>query len=569
MLGYLGLGGPSLTNEQVVSAITAREESVEHAGVGLDRLLDDDYEAANRIFMEREDAVHQTCQATLLFFKAVLSLDEKETTVAKSALSHAIDLTGDAIAESRRWTDQDRMRLPPETFYELQLASALQLSSILGFVSASMQEALTAAWRFKRAYGLVAKLKKHLATCDLDNDAEEPNKHFYALSLVEKNAVAGILFSHGLTSLAISSIPPGIGRILSIIGFSGSRSDALAELRAASRHSGTPYADMALVALMLFYHAINSMCPIVPPRAEAAYHSLFEPALAAAERYPHSILWRLQEIHIAQRQYGEQAALERFERVDTTGYMAQLRVNYLWEYAIALMNALEFRKAADVMAQLERDNNWNKCVYNYTIGVCLLELYFRGETSALGAAEDRLADARRTLGQKKLFGRAVPIETYIGRKLRKLVRPERATVTPVLELILLFNGFQGQSMITRRSSEALIERPGKVSDDPDVALVRSLLKGHVQAFTDRDEARRTLKVASTLHTRILSDVIDAESWVVPAIFYEMACYAWRDGDLDEARLWLQRTEKCGDHDFADLQAIRLAAARDALAQVST
>jgi hypothetical protein len=118
-------------------------------------------------------------------------------------------------------------------------------------------------------------------------------------SLTDQTIYAGTLMALGAIMLLISLLPPSLSRLLSIIGFRGSRSQALSMLWKVSADSG-PFGALATFVLGSYYGNIVQNSDIVSDEYSASGSGTTLDELSAAiivvqKRYPASVLWVVEE----------------------------------------------------------------------------------------------------------------------------------------------------------------------------------------------------------------------------------------------------------------------------------
>ena len=576
MLSFLGFG-PAATS--VFEPLEPEQElrSIEHASLALDDVLGDDFEAARAKFEDPEyaDVNHVTGAAVVTFLLGMLSMEPSDTDAAKVKVAEALAAREAALSQAKK-VEHDKTVLGPETAHQLQISTLLQLQGLLGFASASIPEAIKAAWRFKRSYGMVNSLERELKEKGLLTAKSKLTDDYPKLPLLDRMTITGIMFSHGLISLILSIIPPSIGRILAVIGFKGKKTDALAEIHAAAEHDDNPYNTMCVLALAIYYHGSQGLCEIAPQADVDGFARLFPRIESLAQRYPKSPTWQLQLSHIVQRKRGLKACTAFVEKIDTTGRLAQTRASQMWELAINYLAMLDFQSAAKTLIELETLNNWNKTLYNYLIGACHAQLYLeRGDEADAAVAEERFDRAPKTIGEKKLLGKTIPIEALIQRKLHKLKRRaadagktryvDGISTSPILDNIHLFLGWQRQDQEQLARSYELASRPGVVEDSVDDAILRKMMLATIERLRGQtEEAKRLLDGVEGWNSSTMSGVPDAETWAVPSAFEEMAALAWAKKDLDAFQMWLDKVDRFPEHEMSAREGIRLSMARQAL-----
>ena len=122
------------------------------------------------------------------------------------------------------------------------------------------------------------------------------------LTLTDETIYAGTLMALGTIMLLISLLPPSLSRILSIIGFRGSRTQALSMLWTVSPQEG-PFGGLATFVLGTYYGNIVQNSDIVSDeftiRKEddggTTLERLFVTIEQVQKRYPRSALWAVEE----------------------------------------------------------------------------------------------------------------------------------------------------------------------------------------------------------------------------------------------------------------------------------
>jgi hypothetical protein len=121
-------------------------------------------------------------------------------------------------------------------------------------------------------------------------------------TLTDQTVYSGTLMALGAIMLLISLLPPSLSRLLSIIGFRGSRSQALSMLWAVSAQPG-PFGGLGTFVLGSYYGNIVQNSDIVHEEltstgkmGESTLDKLYISISAARRRYPASALWAVEEV---------------------------------------------------------------------------------------------------------------------------------------------------------------------------------------------------------------------------------------------------------------------------------
>jgi hypothetical protein len=117
---------------------------------------------------------------------------------------------------------------------------------------------------------------------------------------------SGTLMALGSIMLLISILPPSLSRLLSIIGFRGSRSQALSMLWKVSAQNG-PFGALGTFVLGAYYGNIVQNSDIVPDEYSSrdgngvTLKKLHTIIIDVRRRYPSSVLWAVEEVSFRSR----------------------------------------------------------------------------------------------------------------------------------------------------------------------------------------------------------------------------------------------------------------------------
>lgn len=163
----------------------------------------------------------------------------------------------------------------------------------------------------------------------------------------------------GLLQLMLSLIPPTMSRLLSTIGFSGSRSLGLQMLWRSASFSNLNGA-MAGIILTSYYTGLVAYLDILPASGPAAFpiqrcKRLIE---QMRERYPKSTLVMLQEVRMLTTERRLDEAVEMIEKAPESE-MKQVRALQWFERSLDCMYAHRFEECADGFERCVKLNNWS------------------------------------------------------------------------------------------------------------------------------------------------------------------------------------------------------------------
>jgi hypothetical protein len=130
---------------------------------------------------------------------------------------------------------------------------------------------------------------------------EIPTPPESSTTFTDQTIYSGTLLALGSIMLLISLLPPSVSRLLSIIGFRGSRSQALSMLWKLSAHNG-PFAALGTFVLGTYYGNIVLNSDIVPDQYSsdgngATLNKLHTIIINVRKRYPSSLLWAVEEAY--------------------------------------------------------------------------------------------------------------------------------------------------------------------------------------------------------------------------------------------------------------------------------
>lgn len=128
---------------------------------------------------------------------------------------------------------------------------------------------------------------------------EMPTPPESSTTFTDQIIYSGTLMALGSIMLLISLLPPSVSRLLSIIGFRGSRSQALSMLWKLSAHNG-PFGALGTLVLGAYYGNIVLNSDIVPETYScdgngATLKKLHTIIINVRKRYPSSVLWAVEE----------------------------------------------------------------------------------------------------------------------------------------------------------------------------------------------------------------------------------------------------------------------------------
>ncbi|KAG7891006.1 hypothetical protein KL936_002290 [Ogataea polymorpha] len=309
---------------------------------------------------------------------------------------------------------------------------------------------------------------------------------------------SGVNLCFGILQVVLSLIPPAIGRVLSVVGFKGSREHGLKMVWNAAKERNI-HGGLGLLALLVFYDGPFQFTDVdfdLPSTIELkkmssqSSHTLVttesvgrkakverkmelekmasvgdgEPTLLhpgpklvsvllhARALFPNGNLWLLQESRmLASRGRLEEAV----ELMDTAHKSEMKQVDALLGYDRAMILAFmhKFDRAGREFLELVNINSYSHGLYVYFAGACYLECYRMCITGLniesdvpdkvdltkkdyyKEQAEKHLKAAPSLIGKKKFQSKIPPFEKFIARKLKQIEKTQQATGLPFLDCI--------------------------------------------------------------------------------------------------------------------------------------
>jgi tetratricopeptide (TPR) repeat protein len=249
--------------------------------------------------------------------------------------------------------------------------------------------------------------------------------------------------------------------------------------------------------------------------------------------------------------------------------LKQVRALQSFEKSLSNMSLHRYEACSDGFQRCVKLNNWSHALYYFVAGVAYVELYrelSQSDPKSAGAAKAKatelLKKAPEHVGKKKIMGKQLPFDAFVGRKLQKWERRakewkcdlvEAIGVAPIEEMIYFWNGYKRMS--PEHLDTSLIKLDWANSDanphwsleDVDEISILNLLKGVVLRNLGRiTEAREYLHLVLS-HSWVEFKGGLKDNWPLPVAHYEIAVTYWKDycedgnmSHLTEAKKWLDK-----------------------------
>lgn len=265
---------------------------------------------------------------------------------------------------------------------------------------------------------------------------EHPFDHSSELSTIDEYIISGTNLCFGILQLVLSLIPPAIGRVLSVVGFKGSRENGL-KMIWQSIQGRNIHGCIGLLALLVFYdgpfqftdadfdipdsfnkeHTLGTNLTHeaglslqktrslkIMRTQSAAFQGVGKPTLIhpgqkleqallyARALFPNSALWLLQEARMLASRGRLEESLELMDSIQRDVHMVQVEALLVFDRVMVLMFLHKYERAAQDIPKLLALNAWSPGLYTYIAGSCYLELY---RMCTIGMIEDEKTLARK------------------------------------------------------------------------------------------------------------------------------------------------------------------------------
>ena len=178
-----------------------------------------------------------------------------------------------------------------------------------------------------------------LATVSSFHDIPTPPES--ELTLTDETVYAGTLMALGSIMLLISLLPPSLSRLLTIIGFRGSRSQALSMLwKVSSKPS--PFGGLATFFLGTYYGNIVQNSDIIGDEfhttrnGSSTLEKLHRNLVQIRKRYPASALWVVEEARMESIKGNLEEVVRRLADIQVNSEMPQIQSFVTFEGALYL-----------------------------------------------------------------------------------------------------------------------------------------------------------------------------------------------------------------------------------------
>ncbi|CEI96153.1 hypothetical protein RMCBS344292_10320 [Rhizopus microsporus] len=390
---------------------------------------------------------------------------------------------------------------------------------------------------------------------------------------MDRDTVSAIQFGIGSVHLILSSLPPKILKIFSLLGWKSDKQLGFALLKLCLEGRGIR-APLASLTLLAYYSVLTSFTPQL--YTKEMMNPAIECLLDAQSNHPNSCFFLFFAARIARVAKNLPLSTQSFTFAaeSSKGEWTEVAMKQLSDYEIGFNLALElnWKAAAEYFDQLSQEKYWSPAFSKYFVGACYEMLGQRTEAILAFAQVTEFAKDN----SKKTY-----IDSYVDKKVeffQKSGYQDMDFSLPGLEIFLVLNAFE---YMDKELLESCLE---KVQHTLELIYEREKIEYNIRlrelvpaaAPPDYYDQRSVLLLtkASILnslgrHSETIAhlnwvldhkDCIKHETWVVPFAYWESGITAWGLGNYTKSRKLWQLAMTCTKYDFEYRMAVRLSLA---------
>lgn len=423
---------------------------------------------------------------------------------------------------------------------------------------------------------------------------------------IDEFIASGADLCYGILQVVLSLIPPGIGAVLSVVGFSGSREEGLRLIWKATRQRNV-HGCIGLLSLMFYYDGPFQFIdddfdipasPRESPRSSTvslartytnpgdfdsmSNQTLLHPGkllenslLQARALFPHSALWLLNEARMLSAKGRLEDSMALMDSIDVNNiHMRQVKVLMVFDRANTLVNMHQFERAAEELIFLIGFSDWSHAFYTYFAGCCYLEKWRMCELGIIESensvvyrerAEKLILSAPGLLAKKTFRSKNLPLDRFMSRKVSQFKETQKKlgcksiidaiATSPIHEIMYFYNGYNRmtkETLVQSKKMLTMFKNDATELHDPDQELVRNLLLSiTLRRLNENDTGRKllddnVLPQIFTLNNGKVRYIKKTEDpWAYPTALYERALFTWKEQGVEalpEIREWLVRAQ---------------------------
>ena len=410
-----------------------------------------------------------------------------------------------------------------------------------------------------------------------------PGMEVFGDNVVDGFIHSGSNMCFGIIQILLSMLPPAFNTLIKIAGFRGDRVRGLALLWQATKFTNINGAFAGLV-LLGYYNGFVGFCDILPTHGRGAHPKARCAALLKSfrSRYPKSRLWILEEARMLSSDRELDQAIELLDKTPDAN-LKQVRALQAFEKSLSYMSSHRYEQCAEGFQRCVKLNNWSHGLYYFVAGAAWVERYRElkdngdaaGAKDAKAKATELLRKTPDHIGKKKMMGRQLPFDAFVGRKLQKwearskewgVELVDAVGVAPLEEMIYFWNGYKRMQPAQLETSMQKIKWSTSPSnagtwdkEGNDETCILKLLQAVVLRNLGKREEARELLMEIMLHPWSEFRGGNRDNWTLPVAHYEMAVVYWKEyteggAEIEALRESLSWLEKAAGWEAYDLDA---------------
>lgn len=498
---------------------------------------------------------HSLGYTSILFIKAVMTVDKKELERASEACKVAIVVIekfrqrrtfGEAIfgmsTKGRSLTDE-------ELHAELCYAQVLLVKAILAFFSDdNFASFIKGALSIRTCYHTYRYCERLM---------NEPSIWRSRSEQIRAQFESGTRMGIGVFSLMISCLPSKVLRLLEVVGFTGDKQAGMADICQAASMTGTLYSPMCKMVLMT-WHLIA--CYVLGTgKADLRICNQIMPSLI--QMWPNGAILLFLRARLVLVASDVEAAIRFFNAsINSQNVYKQFHHACYWELLFAHGYKREWTQSANYAQLLLKESRWSPSVYTY-----LLCIFFAADETV---EESKRNETIQALASKvdglrfRIAGKSIPVEKHCGRRAKRFIAT-KSLLFAHYEFLYFWNGFDiiGKNLKLMQPILEDLDRVWKLrrdkSDVNDTCLyhfLRGVVLRHMN-ITDAAE-RHFLYVLE--NEQKLTDF----TYLPPNSTYEMAVIRIQKGERSEAEQLLARARSYKSYSLENKLHFRIHSAMD-------
>lgn len=613
---------PQTPEEKKLVALEGEE--IERALTAMDAVLDGQVGIALKLTSQDNLLFTKVATGVLRFIEATVSFEPEAIHKAIEALSLSEHMASQAKTQAHLSGVQTSSFRPGAEFELAEYESGL-LAAISMLLTEGKLEILKALYKIRKTYLSLEELRKHVS--QVQEEKLRP-KHYVAPGVdlsnfkwlhakrtkrlkdsekaevtpadtIEEYVQSGVETMSGLLHLILSSVPPNIARLLSVVGLHGEREAALELMWHSASTYQNIHGSLALIALVMFFDGQFQYVDIqldrakedeisdlhaekqrngsvkknntkttakMTPRELRETKAKLKAALQQQRLYyPHGVLWLLQEGRLVTHDDLPKgvAILESDEC--GPNQMRQIEGLLIFDRTIFLLSLNRLQEASEAFIQLMKVSTWSHPLYMYMAASCELEM-FRASDDLNSAeaqahkakAEEYFKRAPNMSGKKKVLGKKMPFDEIVVRKVsqfkatakrQNLSLADSIATSPLYEALYFWNGsWRMSSELSAHAVKQLGYSAGKnakFQESEDDKFTRMLLEATYMRRVGPEAASKGYDITKKLASIVVSG--DVEGVQNKKVTYHSAGEPWAGPACLYERAIYEWTEKGPSH----------------------